>query len=377
MSSSSYIWQEAYDKTTAVPHSGLGRSQEKRKPADENAAASLHTTASDYARFIAAILSRDGLRPESFDLMMTPAIKVTNRKAPQLEGELHWGLGWGLQLSEGGKALWHWGDNGPFKAFTLCYPDERIGFVFFANSQDGLSIAGVVADAFHPDVHTAVNYLDYERFDDPLRTARMELADIFMTQKTDAGMRAYDELRRDMPEQLAEKGTNSIGYFLLREEQTDAAIAIFKKNVESYPESPNVFDSLAEAYVAAEELNLAAENYEKAAAMDKENTQAAKSAKFIREQIKGLQRPVYLSKSTLQRYAGEYGERRIMLSGDTLVYQREGRPARKLTAMALDTFLVEDTPTFRLRFVADDAGVIVKVEGHYIDGRIDESVRTN
>ncbi len=59
---------------------------------------------------------------------------------------------------------------------------------------------------------------------------------------------------------------NQIGYQLLLgpEKKTAEAIEVFKVNVERYPESANVHDSLGEAYEAAGQLDLARAGYEKA-----------------------------------------------------------------------------------------------------------------
>jgi tetratricopeptide (TPR) repeat protein len=50
---------------------------------------------------------------------------------------------------------------------------------------------------------------------------------------------------------------NQIGYQYLQGGQSDEAIATFKSNVERYPESANVYDSLAEAYEKSGRLDLA------------------------------------------------------------------------------------------------------------------------
>ncbi len=57
---------------------------------------------------------------------------------------------------------------------------------------------------------------------------------------------------------------NQIGYQLLFADKPDDAIAAFKANVERYPESANVYDSLAEAYERGGRADLAAPLYEKA-----------------------------------------------------------------------------------------------------------------
>jgi predicted alpha/beta superfamily hydrolase len=59
---------------------------------------------------------------------------------------------------------------------------------------------------------------------------------------------------------------NQLGYRLLLgpEKKVDEAIEVFKVNVERYPDSANVHDSLGEAYEAAGKLDLARAGYEKA-----------------------------------------------------------------------------------------------------------------
>ena len=58
---------------------------------------------------------------------------------------------------------------------------------------------------------------------------------------------------------------NQAGYQLLAAGKMDEAVAVFKSNVERYPNSANVYDSLAEAYEKNGKLELARPNYEKAA----------------------------------------------------------------------------------------------------------------
>jgi hypothetical protein len=57
---------------------------------------------------------------------------------------------------------------------------------------------------------------------------------------------------------------NQLGYLLLSREEYDDAIAAFELNIDNYPESANVYDSLGEGYEAMNELSLAKINYEKA-----------------------------------------------------------------------------------------------------------------
>lgn len=61
-----------------------------------------------------------------------------------------------------------------------------------------------------------------------------------------------------------ESDINRFGYILLNSKRTDDAIEIFKLNVEYYPNSANVYDSLGEAYMLKGNKESAIKNYEKA-----------------------------------------------------------------------------------------------------------------
>lgn len=62
----------------------------------------------------------------------------------------------------------------------------------------------------------------------------------------------------------AERPINQLGYRFLQAGELKKAIEIFKFNIQSHPESANVYDSLGEAYETTGKINLARHNYEKA-----------------------------------------------------------------------------------------------------------------
>lgn len=63
---------------------------------------------------------------------------------------------------------------------------------------------------------------------------------------------------------------NQIGYTMMGQGNLEDALAAFKANVERYPNSANVYDSLAEYYERQGQLELARPNYEKAVAVAKQ-----------------------------------------------------------------------------------------------------------
>lgn len=80
----------------------------------------------------------------------------------------------------------------------------------------------------------------------------------------------YEELRPYMEQLLTndigypENFLNSIGYAFLEYNKYDEAIRLFQKNIELYPESPNVYDSIGELYELKGDLIMAREYYSKA-----------------------------------------------------------------------------------------------------------------
>jgi len=81
----------------------------------------------------------------------------------------------------------------------------------------------------------------------------------------------YHSLKRRYPPERFDQGLlNELGYTLLRMEQVENAIVVFELNAQEYPEAPNPYDSLGDAYRAAGRLEAAKQQYERAVAMAEE-----------------------------------------------------------------------------------------------------------
>jgi len=68
----------------------------------------------------------------------------------------------------------------------------------------------------------------------------------------------------------------------MQNEKPNDAIKVFAKNAQEFPESSNVYDSLAEAYAGAGKKDLAIENYEKALKLDPNNENARDRLKKLK-----------------------------------------------------------------------------------------------
>jgi len=143
MTNSSYVWKDEMEPYITNGHQQFGQVNPVARPGSGNAAGSLLTTAEDYAKFILAIVNSIGIREETVDNILTTQIQapVAFDNYSAMSETISWGLGIGLQQTDLGKAFWHWGDNDDFKCFTITYPNEKIGLVYFTNSYNGLLIA--------------------------------------------------------------------------------------------------------------------------------------------------------------------------------------------------------------------------------------------
>lgn len=74
-----------------------------------------------------------------------------------------------------------------------------------------------------------------------------------------------------------ERELNTLGYTLIRTHKLKDAIRIFQLNVQAYPHSSNVYDSLAEAYMDDGDRTQSIANYQKALQLNPDNRGAALS----------------------------------------------------------------------------------------------------
>ena len=91
-----------------------------------------------------------------------------------------------------------------------------------------------------------------------------------------AGLKKFRQIKSDPNNELyfEESEFNALGYRLIGTGEMTAAIEIFKLNVELHPESANVYDSLAEAYMNSGDTKKAIKNYKKSLELNPDNSNA-------------------------------------------------------------------------------------------------------
>jgi CubicO group peptidase (beta-lactamase class C family) len=154
MKNSTYNAADLLPGNIATPHEA-GRSLPKTwMPA--NAAGSLHTTAADYAQFLRAVLTGEGLSATMSQEWLKP-----NRRTPvpffaaldplgdpELHPSVAWGLGWGVEGES--QVFFHWGSNPGFKSFAAGSVSDGRALVVLSTGATELALGPAITAAVLP-----------------------------------------------------------------------------------------------------------------------------------------------------------------------------------------------------------------------------------
>ncbi len=234
----------------------------------EMAAAGLWTTPTDLARFgIEIALSKQGKANHVLSETMTRQMLT-----PQIE---HVGLGPFLQEGNNPEEFGHNGSDEGFQANLIMFADSGKGVVIMANSDHGLAVANFLVLAIAKEY--GWNYTTHQ---DPSEILGL----IASARGTPAALQKYAEFKKFSLTGLDENTLIQLAYHLLFDGQTDAAIQVFKLQVQDYPKYWNSYDSLGEAYMKAGQKDLAIQNYEKSIELKPDNQNGIDMLKKLKQQ---------------------------------------------------------------------------------------------
>lgn len=169
MNHTSFVpFPEESDKQTkrAVGHKADG-SPDKRAPSlpiRANPAASLVTTAEDYAKFLNTCLHDDFIRTHMFEPQLNLAGKdqkaIDAKVSEETLRQISWGIGMGLQTGDNGDPIaFHWGDNETSRAFTAINLRTNEAVACFTNSANGPAVFRQVAELIVGSIEPITTWL--------------------------------------------------------------------------------------------------------------------------------------------------------------------------------------------------------------------------
>ena len=158
-------------------------------------------------------------------------------------------------------------------------PDMYKKFHFVQHPQTGQRYLSVI----NKDDDTKISY-DYKKLKPGYKTPSMHLKD----HEFEAALEGFMAIKTQDSTSILidEREFNSLGYEYLRKKKFDLAIEVFKINVALYPESENVYDSLADGYLRTGDSLNAFVFYSKALELNSGNPRAKRYIKAYNDQQK-------------------------------------------------------------------------------------------
>lgn len=227
------------------------------------AAGSLYSTVEDLYLWDQALYTTKLLSATSMESLFKPYIKA---------GGGSYGYGWFIEEASNGdkpklKIIEHGGGINGFNTVISRIPADKNLVVLLNNT------GGTILD----EINEGIRAILYNQpLSQPKRSLAFELLDVFSEKGLAAGTDTYKKLKSDPTFGIKEDDMNRVGYQLLQTGKKKEAIEVFKINVETFPKSGNVYDSLGEAYLADGNKKLAIENYSKSVELDPSNENGKK-----------------------------------------------------------------------------------------------------
>lgn len=237
---------------------------------DTSGAKGVYASAEDLFKWVRALDGGRLVRRATLDMAYTPA-RLADGSTPSAGGGAgngrpsNYGFGWFLQSGPDGKTVRHTGDWPGYITCLIHNVDHDQTIVVLSNTGDVSAVE--IANAIE-------NVLNGHPYALPRLSIAREVARTILSRGVEAGVARYHELKTAHPgdyDFATESELNRLGYELLRHGKTREAVAVFELNVEAFPESWNVHDSLGEAYLAIGDKMRARKSYRRSVELNPES----------------------------------------------------------------------------------------------------------
>ena len=220
------------------------------------AAGSLYSTVEDLYLWDQALYSTKLINKQSMELLFN--------KHASISPTTHYGYGWtiGGYGDDSITIISHAGGINGFNSLISRIPKDKNLVVLLNNT------GGTVLNEISTGI---LNILYNKPYGMPKKSLANLLVDSLQKQDISKTIKLFHKLKNDSLYSINEYEINSIGYKLLQSGKVKEAIEVFKLNVEIFPNSGNVYDSLGEAYMLYGNKELAIYNYKKSIELNPNN----------------------------------------------------------------------------------------------------------
>ncbi len=369
MMRSSYVWQDRFAGNVAYGRNWLWHVAPVHRYPEANAAASLLTTAPDYARFVAAVLTGRGLSPAMWRSYLAPGRETSPG--------IHIGLGIRVEDGSAGTTFYHSGNNGRrFTSYMTGNLAQGLGLVYFTNASDGTALVEPLASRVLGASHPARNWATFDRYDDPRRLALKSVRRAAVEGGADAARERLRAIRADSATRPSLDDVLDLGSFLTGRGLHRLSVEVLGSAVAEAPDSVGAHLALGRALETAGDLLSAMDSYRRAEALEPGGDEARRQVQWTEDRLAARARALTVPRKALQSYAGRYQEWTIILRDGRLFYSDGANPESILIPMAGDLFEVGANPMLRIGFVGDGLRPAPKLLALYSDGSEEESIRS-
>ena len=175
MTRTSMVWQDRFESDYANGYDEYGRCLGPLKWKRPDAAGSMVTTISDFARFLQVMMGGGSLKGKTREQMFTPQVQIVSKhEFPSLSNEttdenksirLSYGLAWGLYWTPYGKVFFKEGHDDGWRNYAVCFDKQKSGLVIMTNSGNGEGIFKEVLETVLKNTFTPIEWEGYTPYD--------------------------------------------------------------------------------------------------------------------------------------------------------------------------------------------------------------------
>lgn len=278
-------------------------------------------------------------------------------------GEIsNYGYGWGVSVSNGGKIVSHGGSLNGFRTYIGRNLVNRNTLIFLTNNGDAVA---------NQEIREGIaRILEGKAYELPAIPIASKLAQLLLAHPPKKAIRlAQKELEKFPEKYMVEEGIiNNLGYYYLGIRDHEKAKAVFRFNLDLFPDAPNTYDSMGEAYMVSGDTTMAIAMYTKSVKLNPANRNGLNMLAKMGSDTSVLSKEVVVPVSVLEQYTGVYElgpgfNFTITLEGGQLMVEPTGQAKSPIYPASETRFysrLVEAQITFR----ADKKGNVTGLTLH-------------
>lgn len=315
------------------------------------AAGSIYSTVEDLYKWDRALLTNKLLNKEYMDEYFKP-------RTAALGG--NYAYGWVIKKIKSpadGKELnlvTHGGSIHGFNTILTRIPDDKKVVILLNNT--GQTVLN--------EISNSILSILYDKEPREIKIPlSMYIGEVIKNAGIDEGVKEYKRIAAEETSKynMREQELNELGYYYLNNEELEKAIAVFKLNIDAFPNSANTYDSMGEALMKKGDNNNAIVNYKKVLELNPRNQNAVDKLKQMGMEAE-VTKDAVVDAKILKLYEGKYELQKDFIftvneEGGKLFVQATGQPKTEIFPLSEIKFYVKVVDA-QFEFNKDEKGVV-------------------